>query len=99
PGFAREPASHRTLDSRRREDDRVYRHDAGPDDVDETVDHQAGPDEANRQGESDLQGAPVPRGELRHAGVARGRAGRGKTVCRWPRPGSGHAVYCWMWRI
>ena len=96
-GVPREPASHRTLDTPRRGDDRVYRHDGGPDDLDATVDRRARTEPAKQRSESNLQGAPLSRGELRHAGVARRRSRPGAGVCRRPGSGSGHHVHGWMW--
>ena len=56
------------------------------------LDRRAGAEPAEQRAEPHLQGAPLPRGELRHAGVVAGLARRGAGVRRGHRTRSGHAV-------
>ena len=99
PRVARELASGRTLDTARRGDDRVRRHDGGPDDVDATVDRCGRTQPAKQRSEPILHGAQVPRGELRPAGAARGGTCDGASLRRRPWPRSGDPVHRRMWRI
>ena len=70
----------------------VHRHDERPDDVDRALDRCAGAQPAERPAQPHLQGAPLPRGQLRHARPAARLARRGAGVRRRHRPRSGHAV-------
>ena len=92
PGLAGEPAPGGALAPRRLRDAGVHRHDERSDDVDGALDRRAGAEPAERPAQPHLQGAPLPRGQLRPAGAAERRARRGAGVRRGHRPGSGHAV-------
>ena len=77
PGLPREPAPRRALDAARCPHARLPGHDERSDHVDAAVDRGARAEPAEQRGEPGLQGAALPRGQLRAAGGCwRARASR-----------------------